>query len=411
VLLTAPAGVLFSGPRPATAPSRTLTAENTQPSGRPEDTALAVSNPDEFPWRLFLSLNRQALLGKAGEPDPATPTIKDYDEDRPVVWETWALANGGRAGPVYVRPNRSEVFWDRGEKPVPWDDLPRRQPPPKVFEPFPGKGVEFLLKVGRAPGKFDPIEDGGLGGLEVRMNRVLYEYIRDNCLYSIEGLEDRFRQGQEINFPLAAQEIKARWVPIKEADKPRYHWRVTARANGDRRLWGLTALHIITRDLPNWFWCDFEHVDFEKNAEQYSCDSTTRGLAPAAGRDGIRHETRGTKWQSYRLRGTQIDFTDARGRPVVVANSQIEHGFQQSSSCMTCHARATVGLRSQRPDLPAWQPNTLAANLPPNPVPVGPLGAPNPKWYEDDFGQVRYIQTHFVWSIPFRALSTKVDPP
>jgi hypothetical protein len=42
---------------------------------------------------------------------------------------------------------------------------------------------------------------------------------------------------------------------------------------------------------------------------------------------------------------------------------------------------------------------------------VGPLGVPNPKWFEDDYGRTRYLQTHFVWSIPFRALSTAVDPP
>jgi hypothetical protein len=44
-------------------------------------------------------------------------------------------------------------------------------------------------------------------------------------------------------------------------------------------------------------------------------------------------------------------------------------------------------------------------------VTVGTVGVPNPNWYEDDRGEVLYKQTHFLWSIPFRALSTKVDPP
>jgi hypothetical protein len=245
----------------------------------------------------------------------------------------------------------------------------------------------------------------------VRENRALYDYIRTNTLYSIEGLEDRFRQGKEINFPPAAQEVKARWVRIDEAAKPSYHWRTVTKSDGERQLWGLSALHIITRDLPNWFWCDFEHVDFERTAEQYSQDSTTRGPAAPAGRDGVRAETRRSKWEKCRLRGTQTAFVDARGRPVVLANSQIEHGFQQTSSCMTCHARAAVGLRSQQPDLPRWQANTMPVNLPPNPVVVGPLAAPNPKWFEDDYGRPRYLQTHFVWSIPFRAMSTTADPP
>lgn len=386
-------------------------AKQSLPGGTSADMALAVTNPDEFAWQLFSGLCRQAAAGKAGEPDPAKPTIKVYDADKPVVWETWALASGGRVGPVYVRPNRSEVFKDQGAKPVAWDELPRRELPPKVFELYPGKGVEFLLKVGRAPGKFDPVEDGGKGGLEVRMNRAVFDYIRDNTLYNIEGLEDRFRSSKEINFLPAAQEIKAHWVPIREADKPRYHWRTVTKSDGTKQIWGLNGLHIITRDLPNWFWCDFEHVDSERNAEQYSVDSTTRGEKPPHGREGVRDEARGTKWETMRLRGTQTDFVDSRGRPTILANSQIEHGFQQTSSCITCHARATVGLRSRRPGLPGWQVNSLAANLPPRPVIIGPVGVPNPNWYEDDQGEVLYMQTHFLWSIPFRALSAKVDPP
>ncbi len=387
------------------------TPQKQEIGGRPEDTALAINNPHEFAWQLFFAINRQAMLGKAGVPDPTKPTIKDYDPDQPVVWETWALCSGGRIGVGYFPPNTSEVFLDRGAKPVAWNQLPRRKPVPKVLEPLPGKAVEFLLKVGRLPGKFDAVEDGGEGGLEVRMNKGLFDYVRENNLYNIEGLEEYVKKGKEIIFPASSMEIKARWVPIKEGDKPRYHWRTVTKSDGTKQIWGLTALHIITRDLPNWFWCDFEHVDFEKNAEQYSYDPTTRGLNPPSGKNGIRQETVGTKWETMRLRGTQIDFVDAKGRPTILANSQIEHGFQQTSSCMTCHARATVGLRSDRPDLPGWQVNTLEPNLPPNPVLIGPVGAPNPNWFLNDRGKVRYIQTHFVWSIPFRALSTKVFPP
>jgi hypothetical protein len=44
-------------------------------------------------------------------------------------------------------------------------------------------------------------------------------------------------------------------------------------------------------------------------------------------------------------------------------------------------------------------------------VPVGPIGTPNPRWFADAFGNPRYIQTHFVWSAPTRAMSTKDSPP
>lgn len=49
----------------------------------------------------------------------------------------------------------------------------------------------------------------------------------------------------------------------------------------------------------------------------------------------------GTKWANYRLRGTQVDFINSIGRPVILSNSQIERGFLRSS-CIRCHADATV---------------------------------------------------------------------
>ena len=375
-----------------------------------DDIAMAISNPDEFAWQLFMKISRQAEAGKAGWADPAKADFRDYDPDQPVVWETWALASGGRVLSHYAKPNRSEVFLDRGAKPTSWNALKRDHPAPKYFEMYPGKGVEFLTQNGRSLGAFDPIEDGGEGGIEVRMNQSLYDYVRDNTLYNVEGLEARVRSREPIDAPLAAKEVKARWVPITEADKPRYHWRSVTKSDGTKQVWGLTALHVITRDLPNWFWCDFEHVDFERNAEQYSVDTTTRGENPSKGDHGIRKETAGTKWETMRLRGTQIDFIDTRGQPTILANSQLEHGFQQTSSCMTCHARATVGLRVNRPDLPKWQVDSLPSELAANPTLRGAVGAPDPDWFRNDRGELLYMQTHFVWSIPFRALSTQADP-
>lgn len=160
------------------------------------DIAMAISNPDEFAWQLFMRISRQAEAGKAGWADRKKSDFRDYDPDRPVVWETWALASGGRVLSHYSKPNRSEVFLDRGAKPTVWSGLKRDQPAPKYFEMYPGKGVEFLTQNGRSLGAFDPIEDGGEGGIEVRMNQSLYDYVRENTLYNVEGLETRVRSTQ-----------------------------------------------------------------------------------------------------------------------------------------------------------------------------------------------------------------------
>ena len=122
------------------------------PGGRVEDSARAVNDPHEYAWRLFLALCRQARPGTAGVPDSGRPTIREYDPDQPVVWETWALASGGRAGPVYVPPNRSEVYRDRGVKPPTWDALPRDKHAPKVLRALRRQGAGFLPEGGPRPG-------------------------------------------------------------------------------------------------------------------------------------------------------------------------------------------------------------------------------------------------------------------
>ena len=47
--------------------------------------------------------------------------------------------------------------------------------------------------------------------------------------------------------------------------------------------------------------------------------------------DGVRRESVGTKWQFYRLRGTQIDYVDANGKYTLLANTQLERRFQQTA--------------------------------------------------------------------------------
>ena len=60
-----------------------------------------------------------------------------------------------------------------------------------------------------------------------------------------------------IQFPIAAKAVKAVWKDLgaqpPAAVLARYYWR---RIGG--HVWGLTGLHIATKDLPTWFWSDFE---------------------------------------------------------------------------------------------------------------------------------------------------------
>jgi hypothetical protein len=177
------------------------------------------------------------------------------------------------------------------------------------------------------------------------MNRATFDMIRDNELYNREGQAAAFQNARAANnrdylqFPPAAKEVKACWITICDADRPRYHWRAV-----HGQAYGLAALHVTTKDLPFWFWCDFIHTDEEPYEPPDSVhDATTRGPGAPHGKDGVRDETLGGKWRYYRLKGSQTGFTDARGRPTTLGNKLLEGPNNvPASSCITCHAMAGI---------------------------------------------------------------------
>src|SRR5208282_2024632 len=103
-------------------------------------------------------------------------------------------------------------------------------------------------------------------------------------------------------------------------------------AGGAARLYGLTALHIVSKDLPQWFWATFEHVDNPRlpDADKWQLPSSDhfacRGEAADCNRmpRGIGLEQ--TVWQYYRLRGTLTRYVDDENRPLRLANSELEAG-------------------------------------------------------------------------------------
>lgn len=405
--------------------SSQLQAETSfEPGGTPTDAAMAINQPFEYAWKLFFYLHHQAKLGVAGEADPSKLTLRDYDDDTPVVWETWAAGTGG-LGLNPGEANTSEVYRAKGAKPLEWNSLPRKSPQPKMFEPnlttFESSLKNAFLQrdprrlpstSGRNPLSFIAPEDL-LRDDEIRLNRSTFNHIRDNYLYSAEGLQKAFQKAvstgnrDTIFFPLESKEIKARWIQIQEIDKPRYHWRslevTDASRTKTKQIWGLSGLHIITKDLPNWFWTDFQHVDDEATAiaeHRPSIDPTTReqfGQKAPSGENGVRNETKGSKWQYYRLRGVQLDFTDKLGSPNQLANTRIEPISEGPSSCITCHAKATTS-------------NTIRTNASPPFVirtipPIFVDGLPDPKQFRNPDGKPQFIQSDFLWSMPFRVHS------
>lgn len=229
---------------------------------------------------------------------------------------------------------------------------------------------------------------------EVRRNRATFDYIVNNKLWNREGLIEAYARDEKIEFPTDAMEVKADWVPISESEKDKYHWNYTK----DGTLVGMRAMHVITKELPNWFWASFEWVDNLGRCDDIGCvdnfgvtphvvrPNDTRDLKYASeeltpeleqlfAANGLTGEW-GEQFKNYRLKGTQISFVDVTGKPTLLGNSITEQNAVFGSSCITCHAQARIG-----PSGRTTQVLTL-------------VGSPQPELFE------KFKSTGFVWSIP-----------
>jgi hypothetical protein len=360
----------------------TVTAQQLGPDDpcpKPEiqDTKAAITTPDEYAWRMFVEINQPGeLTTKCQHP------TRSFGSDGPVLWETW-------------RNVRSEA------DPGPWRG--RATPPvrtrldvfPKPLQLLPGRTPREMIRQ-RAMGEF---ADEVVGeGNEARMNRDAYLFVRENKLYDRRVQMASAASGTfALNLPLASKEIKAQWRKIDAADKGRYHWVEFQKTRTEKEIWGLTALHIISKDLPNWFWATFEHVDNRipdgqlggrRGNEGWKRPSLDRFACPDAPLDCDRVPQgmglQGTAWENYRLRGTQVDFVTSIGKHTRLASSQMEQGNQESS-CITCHALATIDKDGE----------ALGFGR-------GLDGAPDPSQFMDPVsGKQSKMQLDFMWSLVF----------
>ncbi len=362
----------------------------------PQDSAAAINDSDRYAWRLFIALNWPADV-KQKQADPS----KKFGDPTtgPVVWETWRNARNQAPDTVFPMD---------GSDPGPW--LAKETSPEKPASAFDDNALQQLIRQRVVQKSNKPLQgfDEPMARArrnETRLNQAAYEFVRAQKLYNADDQIRLFTSGRTtIEFPLQAKEIKAQWREIAAADKPRYHW-VEVRSATDTKLYGLTALHITTKDLPNWFWATFEHIDNKPSEAAGGRPGNEGWLLPSRDRVACKdppHDCdqapttiglQGTKWEHYRLRGTQVDFIDSRGNATLLANSHPEGGFQTTSSCITCHARASIN---------ATQRLSIFKCQTPDEQVVGSVGSPDFRWFVDASGNKTFTQLDFVWSL-FRA--------
>ena len=376
------------------------------------DPAPPLNDPDRFVWQLFVEVNARAPQQVTFR-TPAGATITTND----ALWETWA-------DDPWTFPAQPDPA-----NPPAWPGAPAVRGAKRLIE---------KAKAGPHPHDAKGIRDGLLtvpvgSSEEVRRNKATFDYVIQNDLWYTQGIAAFFASGNVVDFPIDSVEVKGNWIAIEESDKPDYHWNYDI--NG--KLYGLVAMHITSKALPNWIWATFEWVgnpgrcDFigcrdcfgyspatvasntDAVGKTYSGGTMNAPLAAMFEAGGLTGPW-GAEWQNYRLKASQTDYVDPTGVPLLVGNSVTEGGFVQTASCMTCHSRAAVDATgaSAFPIFGEKEPLPLQTTSPQQFQTEFTTynGPPDPNWFWLFTGKGTKrvnMQTDFVWAIPFRAKPAK----
>ena len=332
----------------------------------------AQNEKDCYAWNEFLVLNwpsigqTNRLPDQAGYPEPGAAPDPEQAIGDPgfVVWGRWK--------------ETKDVYLANGAQPLPWDDYVG--PPDPVIEKAASQGLCSLDNASASSCRTTPFNNMGLiqqvsglvfksdkdnQGLPIRyelaQNQSTFDYIFNHQLYNVNGQEARSRscaapttwpEDNCISFDWNASEIKASWMwvdpqnPNRSDILDRYITTIGYYQKPDETfevgIAALTGLHIISKSLPQWVWTTFEN----KYNDRYTTVPLENPVSETTQEINEKYQQRlrnyGTpdaeKYANYFLVGTQIDFED----PVLLANSQIESDFQKRSSCITCHAIASV---------------------------------------------------------------------
>jgi len=288
---------------------------------------------------------------------------------------------------------------------------------------------------------------------EVRRNRASFDYIVDNGLYYTEGLADAFADAEAaveaagggtaqsmaavqdtVKFPIDAIEIKADWIPIAnipEDERKDYYTNWAVGESDDTatlQQYALVAMHIMTKDVPNWFWATWMNKNVLGRCDYYGCrddfgidpgytapnDSANypydSGVVTARLETMMKMKRLDKVFRNYRLVGVQTDFVDPTGNPTLMSNTITEQYQLQTASCITCHSRAAVD--STGATLSVLSATALAEIPPTGDSFATDNGIPDPTWFWnlDDGGYPYFtsntkvtelvaLQIDFVWGI------------
>lgn len=335
-------------------------------------------------------------------------------------------------------------------------------------------------------------------------NQVFHDYLFQNNLYNTSGLLDAFNASNQnlaenapyhmrnqsttnttpgklyrIDLPPEAIMIKSNWLNKELAhrlglstDDSQYVHSNQMSTDIDLNALGITkaepskcnlkgthylvAFHISSKDIPNWVWTTFEHINLPGRCDITGCNDSygykSADKHPAGTADNyvvanqqsdhlnspteVFHNDAGYKkeairdewnnlltdlnigvteqqknhpmstdkaWRNYRLKGSQVEFVNAKGIPTILGNSVTEAGFMDGSSCISCHSRAAIASGEEQSSM-TFPLSVFQRDLTDFGYARSVHGTPNPSWfYNDDNNapQIEAMQTDFIWGFLF----------
>jgi hypothetical protein len=338
-------------------------------------------------------------------------------------WELWSTTEHAYSNPC------GGVSWPT--KGLDWDAMP-----PKL--------VTLLDDLDNRPGNFNVTDFAKLTlnatnpyYEELRINQPMFEYIQQNALYNQDTVY-KLAKEHKISFPKEAMMIKAQWIPIDSSRIDSFYSkkiRILVRnlKTNDSTLvdtlMGLVGFHLVTHELPNWVWSTFEFAgnvgmcDYIGCKDNFGCNQAfippnkliNRGypntqpsekLAELMTEYGLPEV-----FKYYRLKGSQTEYTSNEGDTLILGNSILEMNLVPTSSCISCHARATLNNSSTRQNLSMFLPEAWPFDTFTTPFhtkgfhPLAYTGTPVPQDYinADSNGTIHpdsvYYRTDFMWQL------------
>jgi hypothetical protein len=351
-------------------------------------------NSDAFIWRLFTEFVAPASLSQ--------PT--------PVFFETWASDDDTfSTTPHWPEPgtpmklHASLLATLKTQPTVEPDAMARLLASIDVPCKAPGNAA-----VGAFPTKGNPTP---CIGEQTKRNRAQFDYIVKNNLNTKAGLAAAFAKGLKVEMPPESIAIKGDWVPLTDLlqwvpelrditnIKKLYYTTVSSSVE-----YALVAMHVSSRQNPNWVWGTFEHQMNPGRCDFIGCFDSFGSTIPSVPPNhaaintqyGACPKTPALKalmskagvspvWENYCLKSTEVDYTAADGTPYVLGNSVIEgivgNGTIAASSCIACHVYASFNKDGKVSDAARAM------------LPFNPTGRPIPSVLADS------AQFAFMWGV------------